>query len=48
MNDLVYHHRISLLESLKSVPIHFNSIDGEQIEISIDEVISPQSVKIIE
>lgn len=28
-NDLIYIHRISLLDSLKSVPIHFKSIDGE-------------------
>ena len=28
-NDLIYTHKLSLLDSLKAVPVHFNSIDGE-------------------
>jgi DnaJ-class molecular chaperone len=40
-NDMIYHHKINLLESLKSVPVHFTTIDNEMIEVSVDEVISP-------
>lgn len=47
INDLVYKHKISLLDSFNATPITFTNIDGEQIEVSVDEVISPQTVKII-
>ena len=40
-NDLIYNHRINLIDSLKSMPVHFTTIDNEMIEISVDEVISP-------
>jgi DnaJ-class molecular chaperone len=43
-NDIIYSHKISLLDSLKSVPIHFTTIDNEMMEVSVDEVISPQSL----
>ena len=46
-NDLVYFHKISLLDSLKSEPIHFTTIDNEMVEVAVDEVISPQTVKVI-
>ena len=39
-DDLIYHHKISLLDSLLSTPIHFTTIDNEMIEIAVDEVIS--------
>lgn len=40
-NDLVYYHKIALVDSLKSMPVHFTTIDNQMIEISVDEVISP-------
>jgi len=46
-NDLIYTHSISLLDALKASPVHFNNIDGEMIEVSIDEVISPQTEKVL-
>jgi DnaJ family protein B protein 4 len=39
--DLIYNHTISLVDSLKSMPIHFTNIDNEVIEVAVDEVISP-------
>jgi DnaJ-class molecular chaperone len=42
-DDLVYRHKISLVDSLKSQPIHFTTIDNEHIEVAVDEIISPQS-----
>ena len=36
-----------MLDSLKSLPIHFTTLDGEKLEIALDEVISPQSRKVI-
>jgi DnaJ-class molecular chaperone len=47
-NDLIYHHKITLVDSLLSKPIHFTTIDNEKIEIAIDEVISSFTEKIIE
>lgn len=47
-NDLIYHHKIALVDSLLSKPIHFTTIDNEKIEIAIDEVISSFTEKIIE
>lgn len=46
-DDLIYSHKISLVDSLKSMPIHFTTIDNEMIEVSLDEVISPQSEKVL-
>jgi DnaJ-class molecular chaperone len=46
-NDLVYSHTLSLADALKSMPVHFTNIDGEMIEVSVDEVISPQTEKIL-
>jgi DnaJ-class molecular chaperone len=40
-------HKISLIDALNAGPIHFKTIEDEQIEISIDEVITPDTVKII-
>jgi len=46
-NDLVLEHKITLMEALRAGPIHFTTIENEQIEISIDEVIGPDSVRVI-
>lgn len=35
-NDLIYHHKISLLDSLLATPVHFNTLNNEKIEISVD------------
>ena len=45
-DDLIYYHRISLLEALTSAPIEFGTLDGETMRFSADEVITPQTHKI--
>ena len=40
-NDLIYTHTMTLLDSLKSLPIEFTSLDGEKVKVVADEVISP-------
>lgn len=46
-DDLVYHHKISLSDAIQSVPIHFKTIDGEQIEISVPAIIAPQTEHVL-
>ena len=46
-NDLIYYHKISLLDALRSQPIRFVSIENETIEIALDEVINQHSEKVI-
>lgn len=46
-NDLILEHKISLLDSLTAKPVNFKTIEGEQIEVSVDEVLTPQSVKVV-
>lgn len=45
-DDLIYHHKISLKEALCSEPVQFNTLDGETIKFSADEVISPNTCKV--
>jgi len=45
-NDLIYHHRISLKQALCSEPVEFQTLDGETIKFTADEVISPQTCKV--
>lgn len=46
-NDLVLEHKISLVDALNAGPVLFKTIENEQIEISIDQVISPNFYKVI-
>ena len=46
-NDLILEHKITLLDALTAKPVVFKTIEGEQIEVSVDEVLTPQSVKVI-
>ena len=41
-------HKISLSDSLSSKPVLFTTIDKEAFELSLDSVISPDYVKVIE
>ena len=42
-NDLILEHQISLNDALSAGPVKFKTIEDEQIEISIDQVITPNS-----
>jgi len=46
-NDLVLEHKIPLKDALNAGPVLFKTIENEQIEISIDQVISPNFFKVI-
>ena len=47
-DDLILEHKVSLCDSLNSKPVLFTTIDKEAFELSLDSVISPDYVKIIE
>ncbi len=46
-NDIIYYHKISLVDALRSNPIHFTTIEDENLEVALDEVISQHSEKVI-
>ena len=46
-NDLILLHKISLKDALNAGPVLFKTIEGEQLEISVDQVISPNFFKVI-
>lgn len=47
-DDLLYRHDISLVDALNSAPCKFKTLDGRTLSISVDEIISPQTVRIVE
>ena len=47
-NDLIYKHNVSLVDALNASPVKFKTLDGRTLNISVDQIISPQSVKIVE
>jgi len=46
-DDLLYIHDISLSDALNSSPIDICTLDGRKIKISMDEIISPKSIKVV-
>ena len=46
VHDLVYRHKISLKQALCAEPITFETLDGEIIKFTSDEVINPSSCKV--
>ena len=46
-NDLLYIHDISLVKALNSEPVCLYTLDGRKLAISIDEIITPNTVKIV-
>lgn len=47
-NDLIYTQKISLEDALLSQPVKIKALDGRNIVCTIDEIITPQTVKLIE
>lgn len=45
--DLIYYKTLKLADALKSEPVKLKTLDGRILYIGIDEIISPQTVKII-
>jgi len=46
-NDLIYIHKINLADALNSEPVKLTTLDGRKIAISMDEIIAPQTIKIV-
>ena len=44
-NDIIYIHEISLAQALNGDPVRLTTLDNRKIAISIDEIISPSTVK---
>lgn len=46
-NDLLYVHQISLVQALNSEPVCLTTLDGRKLAISLDEIISPSTIKVV-
>ena len=47
-DDLIYKHDIPLLHALNSLPWKFKTLDGRILNIPVDEIITPKTVKRVE
>lgn len=46
-SDLIYIHKLPLIEALCSNPIKVETLDGRMLLISIDEIVTPETQKIV-
>ena len=46
-DDLIYIHKITLAQALNSEPVRLTTLDNRKIAISMDEIISPQTIKFV-
>ena len=46
-DDLLYVHDISLVKALNSEPVCLYTLDGRRLAISVDEIIAPNTVKVV-
>jgi len=46
-NDLLYIHKISLVDALNSELVHIKALDDRNLIISMDEIINPQTIKVV-
>ena len=46
-HDLVYIKKITLSDALNSVPVKINTLDNRKLAITMDEIISPQTQKVV-
>ena len=47
-NDLLYKHKITLQDALQCSPVKIPLLDGRQILLAIDQIITPKTIKKIE
>lgn len=47
VNDLIYMHRITLAQALNSEPVSIVTLDNRKLSITMDEIISPQTAKLV-
>ena len=46
-NDLIYMHKINLIQALNSDPVILKTLDNRIVPISVDEIISPSTIKVV-
>jgi DnaJ-class molecular chaperone len=46
-NDLIFTQNISLVQALNSEPVGIVTLDNRKLTIAMDEIISPQTVKLV-
>ena len=46
-NDLIYTHKINLIQALNSDPVILKTLDNRIVPISVDEIISPSTIKFV-
>jgi len=46
-NDLIYTHKINLIQALNSDPVILKTLDNRIVPISVDEIISPSTIKVV-
>lgn len=44
-NDLVLKKKISLVDAIKGTPVSVKTLDGRQLTLVVDELISPQTCR---
>jgi DnaJ homolog subfamily B member 4 len=47
-NDLIYTHKTSLADVVQCKPVQLTTLDGRRLLISVDQVMSPNNVKLVE
>lgn len=47
-NDLIYRHRTTLAEVIQCKPVVLKTLDGRRLLIPVDQVMSPNNVKVVE
>ena len=46
-HDLIYVHKIDLAQALNSEPVLLTTLDKRKLAISVDEIISPSTIKVV-
>lgn len=46
-DDLLYVHKITLVQALNSEPVSLVTLDNRKLTLTMDEIISPQTVKVV-
>lgn len=46
-NDLIYTHRLPLVDALSGTTVQLQGLDGSPIRVPVDEVITPDTVKVV-
>lgn len=47
-NDLIYRHHTTLTDVVQCKPVHLTTLDGRKLLIPVDQVMSPNTVKMLE